>query len=75
MSRPFAGSRLARDRLNRHCGIDAALAVSVDRKRVGRLMRETGPIYGSALRCLRGTHKRPTTYIVFPICSESWPLT
>lgn len=48
-------SCLLRDRLNRPCDVNATQAVSVDRRRAGRLMRTIRQIAGSALRRLPGT--------------------
>ena len=63
MNYPFAGSRLLRDLLNRQCGVDAVLADPVDRKRVGRLMRQMDI---SALYRKLGSSKRHPGHTVFP---------
>ena len=63
MCYPFAGSRLLRDLLNRQCDVDGVLADPVDRKRVGRLMRQMDI---SALYRKPGTSKRHPGHSVFP---------
>ena len=63
MNYPFAGSRLLRDLLNRQCDGDGVLADPVDRKRVGRLMRQMDI---NALYRKPGTSKRHPGHTVFP---------
>lgn len=63
MSYPFAGSRMLRDLLNRQCDGDGVLADPVDRKRVGRLMRQVDI---SALYRKPGTSKQHPRHTVFP---------
>ena len=63
MNYPFAGSRMLRDLLNRQCDREGVLADPVDRKRVGRLMRQMDI---NALYRKPGTSKRHPGHTVFP---------
>ena len=63
MNYPFAGSRMLRDLLNRQRDREGVLADPVDRKRVGRLMRQMDI---TALYRKPGTSIRHPGHTVFP---------